>query len=137
MRTLPGSGPRSRFPIPSQGAIDATLPYWIMEGLGFRQAVAWSDGLEFWERHYRHRTAAYRSTRSRGYADPDGYPGSIRWDSGPGDRLSCRCLGGSGTPPTALDCYRPGSRFHPGHHSAGGSAWGAAHRATLRGGSAV
>jgi hypothetical protein len=25
------------------GAIDATLPYWIMEELGFCQAVAWSD----------------------------------------------------------------------------------------------
>src|SRR5436309_15753843 len=85
--------------------MDATLPFWAMEQLGFCKAVAWADDLTFREWYYRHCAAAYRRTRSCSHASPDGYPGSIRWGSGPGDRLTCWCLGGSGTPPTALACY--------------------------------
>src|SRR5947209_14481562 len=106
-----------------------------MEELGFCQAVAWSDGLALWEWDYGHCTATYRRARSRGHADPDGYPGSIRWGIGTGDRLTCWCLGGSDTSSTALDCYRSWPHFHPEHSAIGNSAWGAAHRATLRRGS--
>src|SRR5438034_6313356 len=106
-----------------------------MEELGFCQAVARSNSFEFWEWNYEHCTAAYRGARSCGHADPDGYPGSIRWGNSTGDRLTCWCLGRSSTPPSALDCYRPWPRLHPEHNSTGGSAWGAAHRATLRRGS--
>src|SRR6266567_1478702 len=72
------------------GAIDATLPYWIMEELGFCQAVAWSDGLAIWEWNYRHCTAAYRSTRSCGHTGSDGYLGSSRWDSSTEESAAAR-----------------------------------------------
>src|SRR5437764_4760861 len=116
--------------------MDVTVHGWIMEELGFCQAVAWSGGLEFWEWNYWHCAAAYRSARSCGHTSPAGYPGSIRWGIGTGDRLTCWCLGGSGTPPTDPDCYRPWPRFRPEYHTTGCSAWGAGHRATLHSGSA-
>src|SRR5881296_4032736 len=53
--------------------------------------MAWADSLAFWEWNYRHYTATDRSARSCGHADPDGYPGSIRWGIGPRDRHQDRC----------------------------------------------